>query len=271
MKWDESQHPVIADFTVGGAGHLFALSQTLPPPQKIYAVDQDPAALAAAKERMKDFSQTQFIHSNFREIQQKISEPLDRITVDLGVSSHQLDRAERGFSFQKEGPLDMRMNPEAGVPAFEWLAHCSEADFSKILWELGEEKRSRWFAKKWIEIRRKERIQTTQAFVEAFGFRLDSKDRQGRHPMTRVFQAIRMTINDELGALDELLSSLPKILAPKGRVAFFTFHSLEDRCVKWGLRGILKQLDKKVVIATDEERNRNPRSRSAKLRVFERE
>jgi 16S rRNA (cytosine1402-N4)-methyltransferase len=279
MRWSESDGvSSVADFTVGGAGHLLALLQSSSPaPKKIFAVDQDLEALETARERLKNFSQTEFIHSNFRHLKEIIKTPLQRITVDLGVSSHQLDRAERGFSFQKEGPLDMRMNAKAGESAIDWLMHCGEEDLSKIIWELGEEKRSRWFAKKWIDARRacpkdeRARLGTITGFLEVFGFRLDSKDRQGRHPITRVFQAIRMHINDELGALDELLLSLPELLAPKGRVAFFTFHSLEDRCVKWGLRGILKPINKKVIIATDEERDRNPRSRSAKLRVYEKE
>lgn len=269
MSWKNSD-VVVADFTVGGGGHLKALLENNPLPKKVLAVDQDPAALKAAKENLKDFPNIEFLHSNFSEISaDKFPEKFDRISIDLGVSSHQLDSAERGFSFQKDGPLDMRMNPTAGESAAEWLAHCSEEEFIKILRDYADESRARPIAKKWSDARASKAIRTTREFVEALGFTLESKDRKGRHPLTRAFQAIRMHINQEFQVLQKILDELPNLLKPNGRVSILSFHSLEDREVKWLLRGKLKQIHKKVIIAQDDEMDENPRSRSAKLRIFE--
>jgi 16S rRNA (cytosine1402-N4)-methyltransferase len=271
MSWSEGEGIAIADFTVGGGGHLRALLEKNPRPQKIVAVDQDPSALLAAKENLKSFEPIEWVHSNFRKIHAEKFGTFDRILVDLGVSSHQLDTAERGFSFQKEGPLDMRMDPTSGEAAWEWLARCSEKEFIQIMYDYGEESRAKWFAQKWAQARTQSDIRTTKEFVEAFGFTFDTKDRNGRHPMTRVFQAIRMHINQEFQVLQELLSHLPALLRTKGRVSVLSFHSLEDREVKWLLKGKLKQTHKKVIIAEEDEQKENPRSRSAKLRVFEKQ
>jgi 16S rRNA (cytosine1402-N4)-methyltransferase len=261
----------VADLTVGGGGHLKALLTGSPRPSEIFAMDQDPAALAAAKKNLAPFEPIHWQHGNFRLIRERMTAPFDRVFVDLGVSSHQLDVAERGFSFQKEGPLDMRMNPEAGEPISEWLTHCSVEELVETFREFGEEPRAKFFARKLDDARRKRRIATTKDLVEALGSSLTAKDHRGRHPLTRIFQALRMKANDELGALADLLHVIPEILNQGGRAGILTFHSLEDREVKWGLKGRLKAINKKVIQASDEEARVNARSRSAKLRVFEKE
>ncbi|MDB5037994.1 MAG: S-adenosyl-methyltransferase MraW, partial [Bacteriovoracaceae bacterium] len=212
-----------------------------------------------------------FCHSNFRLIKSQIDRPFDRLFIDLGVSSHQLDRADRGFSFQKDGPLDMRMNPNEGEPISDWLAHCSEDELRDVLFEYGEESRAKFIARKWVDVRRRGPITTTKNFVEALGSSLTAKNPKGRHPLTRVFQALRMKANDEFSVLQELIRDLPEILSINGRVGILTFHSLEDREVKWGLKGRLTPVNKKVLQASREESRENPRSRSAKLRVYTRE
>jgi 16S rRNA (cytosine1402-N4)-methyltransferase len=200
-----------------------------------------------------------------------MEESFDRIAIDLGVSSFQLDQAERGFSFQKKGPLDMRMNPEEGQPAWEKLLQVTEKELADIFYFFGEEPRARAFARRWMTIRKTAKIRTTEDFVQAFGHRLDSKDPKGRHPLTRIFQGIRIWVNDEFGQIDRAMELLPQRLKPGGRLGVITFHSLEDRKVKSGLRGKLIPVNKKVIVASDQERSENPRARSAKLRVYERE
>lgn len=269
LAWDAPIECYI-DFTVGGGGHSLALLESNPRPRKILLADQDPYALQMAKESLKIFEPIDWKHTNFRRLASDLpADSIDRAIVDLGVSSFQLDEASRGFSFQKEGPLDMRMNPSEGVPASEFLMTIEEGALSKILWEWGEERQSRRLARKWVEKRAQFDTLTTSQFVEALGFSLESRDRRGRHPLTRVFQALRIAVNDEMGALQDLMSHLPRILKKGGRVGILTFHSLEDREVKWSLREALKPINKKVIIATEDEMERNPRSRSAKLRVFE--
>lgn len=268
LAWSEGDL-AIADLTVGGGGHLKYLLERFAKPQRIVALDQDRDALNAAQKNLSTF-QIEWVHSNFRNLSNAVTDAtFDRIVVDLGVSSFQLDEASRGFSFQKDGPLDMRMNTSEGVPAWEWLAQCDESELADILKNYGEESRAKWFARKWLSVKNREEIRTTKAFVEALGFSLDSRGFKGRHPLTRVFQAIRIHINDEFGALQDLLQKLPEYLKKNGRAAILTFHSLEDREVKWALRGNLKAVNKKVICASREEQKNNPRSRSAKLRVFE--
>ncbi len=261
----------VADFTVGGGGHLEALLKNSSEPASILAVDQDLDAIERCKVRLAPWTtKISWTHANFSEIRASEHGTFDRILVDLGVSSFQLDQAERGFSFQKEGPLDMRMNASDTVaPAWQRLAQCSEEELADVFFHYGEESRARKFARKWMEIRGRSEIKTTGAFVRSFGFELDSKDRQGRHPLTKIFQALRIWVNDELGSLETLIEQLPTLLNLHGRVGIITFHSLEDRAVKWGLRESLKPLHKKPVGPTDGEIEQNARARSAKLRVFE--
>lgn len=266
LRWDEARVDV-ADLTIGGGGHLRALLESSSKPNRVVACDQDLTALEAAKRNLSAFNDIEFHHLNFRDFK-TLEGSFDRIFLDLGVSSHQLDEADRGFSFQKEGPLDMRMDPSRGEPIIEWLMRCDEKTLAEVFEVYGEDPYARKVARKWVEVRFKKKVRTTREFVEALGFSLDSKVRGGRHPLTRVFQALRIQANDEIGALREVLEVLPEKLRPGGRLGILTFHSLEDREVKWGLKGRLEMLTKKPLVASESELHSNPRARSAKLRVY---
>lgn len=268
MAWDRPGLK-IADLTLGLGGHLEAFLKNFPKPSEVWAFDQDPEALSLAKQRLKDFPDIHFVHANFESLREHCSIRFDRIFVDLGVSSLQLDEPERGFSFRKEGPLDMRMDPSRGRPAWQLLAEVREPELVQILREYGEERRAPVYARRWVRERKKGAIRRTEDFVEALGHRLDSKMPNGMHPLTKVFQAIRIWTNREMDVLDSLLEQVPSWLNKNGRLGIISFHSLEDRRVKWSLKGRLKPLHKKVIQASDEERAQNPRSRSAKLRVYE--
>lgn len=266
LAWSSTDIRLL-DLTVGGGGHLEALLKAFPTPKSIVAVDRDPQAIERSRKRLSDFK-IEFIHANYSEFLENGGDRFDRILMDCGVSSFQLDDADRGFSFKKEGPLDMRMNPEEGAPVWEWLEHCDEKDLADVIYRYGEDRQSRVWARKWVNARKKGPVRSTKEFVEAFGLGLESRDRRGHHPMTRVFQALRIFINDELSHLTRALERLPSRLEKNGRLAIISFHSLEDREVKWGLRGRLRALNKKVIIASDREAEENPRSRSAKLRAY---
>lgn len=268
MAWSETTVRV-ADLTVGMGGHLKAFLAANPEAAYVLAADQDQAALKIAKDVLSDWPQIDFKHQNFEAMTRWVGESFDRIFIDLGVSSLQLDDASRGFSFRTNGPLDMRMNPTVGPSARDWLYECTEEDFVRVLRDYGEERRAPLIARKWVHLRKTTDVRSTQDFVEALGFHLDSKTKKGTHPLTKVFQAVRIHVNRELDVLDGLLKALPKLLKKNGRVGIISFHSLEDRLVKWSLRGKLKPINKKVIQATDEEIRSNPRSRSAKLRVYE--
>jgi len=258
-----------ADLTLGGGGHLKLLLGNGPLPARIVAFDRDLQTLERTRSALTAHYAIDYLHENFDEFAEKAPGLFDRIFLDLGVSSFQLDDPDRGFSFQRDGPLDMRMDPSRGLSAWEWLESVDEKELADVLYRYGEEGRSRMFARKLVHERSKREIRTTKALVEALGFRLDSKDHHGRHPMTRVFQGIRIFINDELGSLERCLESLPQKLSPRGRLAIISFHSLEDRAVKWSLRGKLAAVNKKVIQANKKEMASNPRARSAKLRVYE--
>lgn len=269
FKWDLPIQS-FADLTLGGGGHFEILLQSCAAVEKVYAFDQDLQTLNRTKQRLSStYPQAEWIHDNFEQIEKYVKEPLDRILIDLGVSSFQLDDESRGFSFRHNGPLDMRMNPHSGVSAAEYLAEVDEQDLADVLWKYGEERRSRALAARLVEARSQKALETTQDLVESFGFKLESRSSKGKHPLTRVFQAIRIQVNREMEVLETLLEKLPSLLSKNGRLAVITFHSLEDRAVKWGLRGKLKPINKKVICASREESRTNPRSRSAKLRVYE--
>lgn len=269
---------VFLDGTVGSGGHAEALLQAHSEIKIFYGIDQDPEALAIAKERLKLFKEKiHLLKGNYRDMRQLISlnADIDGILLDVGVSSMQLDRPEKGFSFSKEGPLDMRMDPEAELDAATIVNTFSERELEHIFREYGEEPRSKRAARAIVEARKKHRILTTSDLCMVLKPVLTWRGRKGKvNPMTLIFQALRIRVNDELGALKEGLSAAIELLAPGGRLGVISFHSLEDRIVKQTFRKAF--LDKKVLLLTKkplvperDEVRQNPRSRSAKLRFIE--
>lgn len=256
------------DATVGGGGHSQLILQTAD--VKVTALDRDPAAIAAAKTSLAAWGdRLQFHHRNFATYQPG-GVKFDGIVADLGVSSHQLDLAERGFSFRHSAPLDMRMDQQQSLTAAEVINHWGETQLADIFFNYGEERLSRRIARRIVENRP---FTTTTELAEAIAHCVPRQYRYGRiHPATRVFQALRIAVNQELTALETFLNQAPNWLLPDGRIAIISFHSLEDRLVKHTLRSsaILQVLTKKPITAPAEELQQNPRSRSAKLRVARR-
>jgi 16S rRNA (cytosine1402-N4)-methyltransferase len=256
------------DLTVGGGGHSRLILDTAED-VKITCVDQDEDALKAAKENLSEFGdRVKFIHSNFANFQFP-ENSYDGILADLGVSSYHLDNPERGFSFRNTANLDMRMNQQQSLTAGDIINEWDEKELADIFFKYGEERLSRKIARRIVE---KRPFNTTTELAEAIAYSVPPKYRHGRiHPATRVFQALRIAVNDELKVLETLIEKVPNALIPGGRIAIISFHSLEDRPVKHGLRNspLLRILTKKPIIATEEETKQNPRSRSAKLRIAE--
>ncbi|QSV52848.1 MAG: 16S rRNA (cytosine(1402)-N(4))-methyltransferase RsmH [Dolichospermum sp. UKL201] len=256
------------DLTVGGGGHSRLILETAED-VKVTCVDQDEDALKAAKENLSEFGdRVKFIHSNFANYQ-FIENSFDGILADLGVSSYHLDHPERGFSFRNTANLDMRMNQQQSLTAGDIINEWDEKELADIFFKYGEERLSRRIARRIIE---KRPFDTTTELANAIAYSVPPKYRHGRiHPATRVFQALRIAVNDELKVLETLIEKAPNALIPGGRIAIISFHSLEDRPVKHGLRNSdsLRVLTKKPIIATEEETKQNPRSRSAKLRIAE--
>ena len=256
------------DLTVGGGGHSRLILETAED-VKVTCVDQDEDALKAAKENLSEFGdRVKFIHSNFANYQ-FIENSFDGILADLGVSSYHLDNPERGFSFRNTANLDMRMNQQQSLTAGDIINEWDEKELADIFFKYGEERLSRRIARRIIE---KRPFDTTTELANAIAYSVPPKYRHGRiHPATRVFQALRIAVNDELKVLETLIEKAPNALIPGGRIAIISFHSLEDRPVKHGLRNspLLRILTKKPIIATEEEIKQNPRSRSAKLRIAE--
>ncbi|MEL7071977.1 MAG: 16S rRNA (cytosine(1402)-N(4))-methyltransferase RsmH [Cyanobacteria bacterium J06581_3] len=257
------------DATVGGAGHS-ELILTAAENVSLVALDQDLQALAAAKDRLKVWGDcVSCVHTNFARY-----EPGDRrfdgILADIGVSSTQLDQAQRGFSFRNEAPLDMRMDSTQELTAEEIVNHWDEKTIADTIYEYGEERLSRRIARKIVANRP---FSTTTELAYAIGGAFPPKARHGRiHPATRTFQALRIAVNGELDVLTDFLAKAPDWLNPGGRLAIISFHSLEDRIVKYAYRGDerLQIITKKPLVADREEVRGNKRSRSAKLRVAER-
>ncbi|MEM8610681.1 MAG: 16S rRNA (cytosine(1402)-N(4))-methyltransferase RsmH [Cyanobacteria bacterium P01_H01_bin.105] len=262
-------HGYYLDATVGGGGHSRLILEA-EPTIHLMAIDQDPMALEAAQQNLAEFGdRVTFCHGNFAEFIPS-DQGFDGVLADLGVSSPQLDRPERGFSFRNQGALDMRMNPTQSLTAADLVNHSSERELADIFYHYGEERLSRRIARRIVERRP---FQTTTMLADAIASSVPGKYRHGRiHPATRVFQALRIAVNRELDVLEQLIEIAPNWLNPGGKLAIISFHSLEDRRVKHGLRGHeqLKVLTKKPIIASDEEIRRNPRARSAKLRLAER-
>ena len=253
------------DATVGGAGHSELILQAASD-VNLVAIDRDLQALAAAKERLAPYGdRVQFWHGNYADYQPS-AQKFDGIIADLGVSSVQLDLAERGFSFRNEAPLDMRMDRSQGTTAADLVNYTSEVELARIIFTYGEERMSRQIARDIVAGRP---FTTTTQLAYTIGGAVPKSYRYGRiHPATRTFQALRIMVNQELSSLEKFLAVAPTWLKPEGKIGLISFHSLEDRIVKHTLREneSLKVLTKKPIIATDAELATNPRARSAKLR-----
>ena len=264
---------VVIDATVGGGGHS-ALMLDAHPGWRLIGLDQDPAARSAASENLSHFGdRVELVATNFANYTP--NEPVLAVLADLGVSSHQLDAPERGFSFRADGPLDMRMNSDGdGETAAALIDRLEEGKLADLLFHYGEERLSRRIARRlkaegpWDDGER-----GTAALAYAIAGCYPPRQRHGRiHAATRSFQALRIAVNDELGALETLLNQAPDWLLEGGRLAVISFHSLEDRLVKTRFKEDerLRVISRKPLIASDEEAEDNPRARSAKLRIAER-
>lgn len=260
--------------TVGAGGHAEAILEAHPEIERYFACDRDPSALALAKKRLDDRwgKKVEYIHGPFAELPRYLDErgvsSVDGFFIDIGVSSMQLDQKERGFSFQGDAPLDMRMDPGSDLTAAELVNRLPEVELARIFYEYGEERRSRQAARAIVDARRKKKIQTTGELV-AIIFKVI---RGGKiHPATRIFQALRIAVNDELGQLKLALEGAADRLQIGGKMAVISFHSLEDRIVKYAFREDkrLEILTKKPIGPSAQESRANPRSRSAKLRAAE--
>jgi 16S rRNA (cytosine1402-N4)-methyltransferase len=284
---------IYIDATFGRGGHSAAILDCLNADGRLLAFDQDPQAVSYGRQRFSKDKRIEIIHCNFRQVANMVAErglekKVDGVLMDLGVSSPQLDDAARGFSFSRPGPLDMRMNPEEGQSAMQWLATVSLSDLVYVLKKYGEEKSARRIAQAIIDSRNDMEITDTRQLAEIIVKAVPGYEKH-KHPATRSFQAIRIFINEELQALEQGLQAAVSVLAVAGRLAVISFHSLEDRIVKRFMRNITNppklpaglpvmnvdnvvpyRLVGKPCVPGEEEIKRNPRARSARLRVLER-
>ena len=280
-----------ADGTLGGAGHAAAVLAASSPDGRLLACDRDGVALQAATKRLAEFvGRFELRRGNYADLSEWIpAGSCDGCLLDLGVSSPQLDEAERGFSFQNDGPLDMRMDTRQPVTAATLLNVESAEEIAKIFWDYGDERESRRFARAIVHDRELRPFTTTRQLAELIE-RLSPRGGRKAHPATRVFQALRIAVNDEIGSLNRGLDGALKLLKPGGRLAVITFHSLEDRVVKlFGRERArdytfdgkdvpelrkpcvpqIKLISRKAIMPSELESSENPRSRSAQLRVME--
>jgi 16S rRNA (cytosine1402-N4)-methyltransferase len=265
------------DGTVGLGGHAEAVLRATAPDGRLLGTDRDGETLERARARLAPFGErARLVQSDFRDVPRHLAgEPADGILLDLGVSSAQLDDPERGFSFQADGPLDMRMDRTARTTAADLVNGLGERDLADVIYEYGEEPASRRIARAIVRERDREPIETTTRLAEVVRRAAKHSRRPGLHPATRTFQALRIRTNRELDALPEALAALAACLRPGGRLAVIAFHSLEDRPVKQTFRALdgqgYRELVRKPVRPGDEETSRNPRARSARLRAIARE
>jgi len=269
---------VIADATVGLGGHSAEIAKRLGAEGRLICFDRDPQAMELARARMEEVGaelgdampQVIFEPQAFSQADSVIaSASLDGLLADFGVSSLQLDEAQRGFSFRSTGPLDMRMDTRRGETAGQVVNQEDENELADLIYEFGEERRSRRIARAIVRARP---ISTTAELAQVISAAAPAMKGDKIHPATRTFQALRIRVNDELGEIRSLLQSAPSLLKPGGRLVLISFHSLEDRLVKDAFReashaGIFEVLTRKPVVASEQEQMRNPRSRSAKLRA----
>ena len=278
LEWlDVQPGGTYVDATVGLGGHAVEIARRLGSGLLI-GIDRDEAALAIARERLAGLGKrVELVHGNFSsigEIAQRLNIKADGVLADLGVSSMQLDTAERGFSFRGAGPLDMRMDrtgPDAGRAADEIVNRWPEHDLADLIYRYGEERDSRRIARAVVKSRP---IRDTEHLATVVAGAL-KRGRQKLHPATKTFLALRIAVNRELEELEQFLDQAPATLNPKGRCVVLSYHSLEDRAVKQAFRrydreGVMRVLTKKVLIPSEEETEANPRARSAKMRVAER-
>jgi 16S rRNA (cytosine1402-N4)-methyltransferase len=268
------------DATVGNGGHAAAILEAAAPDGRLLGLDADPDAVEIARRTLAPFGErATIVNESFRTMADAVraheSAPVDGILMDLGISSRQLDVGGRGFSFRRDEPLDMRLDPSRGESAADLLNRADESEIADILYQYGEEYRSRRVARAIVHQRARTPFATTTDLVQAVEHALGPK--RGRtHPATKSFQAIRIAVNDELGALEAALPMAAGLLAEGGRLAVISFHSLEDRRVKQFFRAggtdaaPLTELTRKPIVPSAAEVERNPRARSAKLRVAER-
>jgi 16S rRNA (cytosine1402-N4)-methyltransferase len=280
----------VIDGTLGGAGHATGILQSTAPDGQLLGLDLDPAALDRARERLAPFDQRVIlVQSSFRDLKAVAHlhhfTPADGVLLDLGLSSYQLAAPQRGFSFMRDGPLDMRFDPTQGPTAADLVNTLTAEELAEILYRYGEERQSRRIARAIVKARP---LQTTGALADVIARAVSGRRRRGRiHPATKSFQALRIAVNDELGALEAVLPQAVEILRPGGRLVVISFHSLEDRRVKRYLRReakacicpselpvcvcqhqpVVRVLTRRPVRPTEDEVARNPRSRSARLRA----
>jgi 16S rRNA (cytosine1402-N4)-methyltransferase len=261
------------DATLGGGGHAARLLEASVPDGRLFGLDRDPDALEAATRHLGDLAgRATLLHARFSEIAAVLERagalPLDGILADLGVSSPQLDRPERGFSFRAEGPLDMRMDPTRGETAAELIRRLDEGELADVLRNYGEERFSGRIAREMKQAMSDHKLTTTRELADLVAGAVPRREPR-IDPATRTFQALRIAVNGELDELDALLEAAPPLLREGGRIVIITFHSLEDRIVKHAFRGDdrLEVVTKKPLVASDREQSENPRARSAKLRA----
>ncbi|OOB75362.1 ribosomal RNA small subunit methyltransferase H [Clostridium haemolyticum] len=285
---------IYVDCTLGGAGHSSYILKRLSKKGKLIGIDQDINALEAAKERLKNYDNVVYVHNNFYNLASVLDElnieKVDGILMDLGVSSYQLDTPERGFSYMQDAVLDMRMNTEESVSAYNVVNEYSEEELFRIIKEYGEERFARKISKAIVKQREIEPIKTTLELVKIIKKVIPMKFQQGGHPAKKTFQAIRIEVNHELEILNKTIEDGVKYLNSHGRISIITFHSLEDRIVKnkfkelenpctcpkefpiciCGMKPVVKVITRKPLEPSQEEKENNSRSKSSKLRVAQR-
>lgn len=280
---------IYVDGTLGGAGHSIEILKRLSSKGKLIGIDRDKDALEAAKKRLIDYSNVTFIHGNHDDIDNILTEKVDGILLDLGVSSYQLDERNRGFSYLGENELDMRMDKSQELDAKKVINEYSEENLAKILFEYGEERFARSIARNICKYRNINEIKTTRQLVNIIENSIPKSKQKDGHPAKRTFQAVRIEVNNEIKPLYNTTRKCIELLRKNGRLCIITFHSLEDRAVKramvdaegkctcskdlpycvCGAVSFGKVINKKPIIATNKEMEENSRSKSAKLRIFE--
>ena len=284
---------IYVDGTLGGAGHSSRILEKLSSNGLLIGIDRDEEALKAAKEKLRKYTNVKYIHGNHDEIKNILADlqidKVDGILLDLGVSSYQLDEKTRGFSYMADSKLDMRMDRTSELTAEEVINDYSEKELARIVLEYGEEKFANKIARRICEYRKQKRVETTKELTEIIESAIPKAMQKDGHPAKRTFQAIRIEVNNEIEPLYNTVLDCIDVLKSKGRLSIITFHSLEDRAVKnafiqangkctcppglpycvCGAKKIGKIINKKPIVASEEEQRNNTRSKSAKLRIFE--